>query len=171
MEGSAWEGVDIPALTAHIDIFRTFASLSGTAIPSSIQKLDGRDLLPLLGNPEADWDDRYLFTHKGRWEKGIEPDTHKWEDCAIRTQRWRFVNNEELYDISKDPYEKVNVAESHPEVVDRLRTVYNAWWQETRPQMVHEDKPYTEERPQWVRYEKQKLESRDPRLGRAGYMI
>ncbi len=156
-KGRLGEGVDIPALTAHIDIFRTFASLSGTAIPDSIQKLDGRNLLPLLEDPEADWDNRYLFTHKGRWEKGVEPNTHKWQDFSVRTERWRFVNNEELYDISKDPYEKVNVAESHPKVVDRLRTVYDEWWQETRHQMVHEDKLYMEERPQWVRYEKQKL--------------
>jgi len=157
-KGRLGEGVDIPALTAHIDIFKTFASLSGTILPAGIQKLDGRNLLPLLESAGADWDDRYLFTHKGRWEKGVEPDTHKWQDCAVRTQHWRFVNNEELYDISKDPYEKVDVAAQHPEVVARLREAYDAWWQETRPLMVHEDKPYTEERPQWVRYEKQKRE-------------
>ena len=157
-KGRLGEGVDISALTAHIDVFKTFASLSGTTIPGGIQKLDGRDLLPLLEDPEADWEDRYLFTHKGRWEKGVEPNTYKWKDCAVRTQRWRLVNNAELYDISNDPYEKENVIGKHPEVVARLRKAYDAWWKETRPLMVHEDKPYTDERPQWVRYEKQKRE-------------
>ena len=157
-KGRLGEGVDIPVLTAHIDVFKTFASLSGASIPAGIQKLDGRNLLPLLEDPEANWSDRYLFTHKGRWEKGVEPNTYKWKDCAVRTDQWRFVNNTEMYDISNDPYEKENVIDKHPEVVARLRKAYDAWWQETRPQMVHEDKPYTEERPQWVRYEKQKRE-------------
>ncbi len=157
-KGKLGEGVDIGALAAHIDLFRTFASLSGAPIPDGIQDLDGRDLLPLLEDPKAEWSDRHLFTHKGRWEKGVDPETFKFTECAVRTQRWRFVNNELLYDISNDPYEKVDVADRYPEVVARLRRVYDAWWEETKPLMVNEDRPYTEERPQWVRYETQKAE-------------
>jgi arylsulfatase len=45
------EGMDIDALTAHIDLFPTFAELAGTEIPDGIQKLDGRSLVPLLECP------------------------------------------------------------------------------------------------------------------------
>ena len=120
--------------------------------------MDGKSLLSLLENPRAKWKDRHLFIHKGRWEKGEDPGESKFRDCAVRTQRWRFVNNKELYDISKDPYEKNDVASQHPEVIEELRKAYDQWWKETVPLMVNEDRPYTKEHPQWVRYEKQKAE-------------
>ena len=157
-KGKLGEGVDINGLSAHIDIFKTFAELAGARIPRGIQKLDGRSLMPLLENPKAKWKDRHLFIHKGRWEKGVDPDTFKFTDCAVRTQRWRFVNNAELYDIVNDPYEKVNVADRHPEVVADIRKVYDKWWAETKPFLVNEDRPYTETHPQWDRYEKQLAE-------------
>lgn len=150
------EGRDIPALTAHIDLFPTFCELAGAEIPSGIQKLDGRSLVPLLENPQADWPDRMLFVHVGRWKKGANPDDFKYQRCAVRTQRWRFVNNQELYDIANDPREKVDVSAQHPEVVSRLRTAYDRWWSEVRPLMVNEDVPLAPAQPQAVRYEKQK---------------
>ncbi len=155
-KGKLGEGVDIKALTAHVDLFRTFATLSETSIPAGIQKLDGRDMIRLLNNPNADWADRHLFIHKGRWEKGEDPNLSKFTDCAVRTERWRFVNNRELYDISNDPYEKKDVSGQYSEVVAQLRHVYDAWWEETLPLMVNEGRPYTKEQPQWVRYEQQK---------------
>ncbi|MBL6763499.1 MAG: arylsulfatase [Verrucomicrobiae bacterium] len=154
-QGVLGEGVDIPALTAHIDFFKTFTELAGVKIPSGIQKIDGRSMLPLLENPKAKWSDRELFVHQGRWEKGSDPDKSKFKNCAVRTQRWRFVNNKELYDIQADPYEAKDVAGEHPEVVARLRKAYDKWWSETLPLMVNEDAEYAPVQPQLVRYEKQ----------------
>jgi arylsulfatase A-like enzyme len=54
-QGVLREGVDVPALTAHIDIFRTFCDLAGVEVPGDIQEIDGRSLLPLLENPQATW--------------------------------------------------------------------------------------------------------------------
>jgi len=47
------EGVDIDALTAHLDLYPTFIKLAGAKLPKEMQSLEGRSLLPLLG---------YLFT-------------------------------------------------------------------------------------------------------------
>lgn len=154
-KGVLGEGVDIPALTAHIDLFKTFCELAGVTIPDGIQKIDGCSLLPLLEEPKARWPDRCLFVHRGRWEKGVDPDRHKYSGCAVRTQRWRFVDNEELYDIANDPYESKDVAAEHPDVVAQLRKAYDVWWAETCPLMVNEDVPYVPYHPQDVRYEKQ----------------
>ena len=154
-KGVLGEGVDIPALTAHIDLFKTFAQLTGAKIPNDIQKIDGRTLLPLLENPTADWADRELFSHKGRWAKGDDPNDSKLKNFAVRSARWRLVGTSELYDISKDPYEKVNVFDQHPQVVARLRQAYDKWWEETLPLMVNEDVDYAPAQPQAVRYEKQ----------------
>ncbi len=157
-KGVLGEGVDINALTAHIDLYKTFCDLAGAEIPSNVQQIDGRTMLPLLEDAKADWPDRELFVHQGRWEKGSDPNLSKYKNCAVRTQRWRFVNNEELYDIPNDPYETTNVADQHPEVVARLRKAYDRWWQETLPLMVNEDAPYAPRQPQAVRYETQKAE-------------
>jgi arylsulfatase len=155
-KGVLGEGVDIRELTAHIDLFKTFCDLAGATIPDGVQPIDGRSLLPLLENPQADLPDRYLFVHQGRWEKGTDPNEAKFKNCAVRTQRWRFVNNRELYHISQDPFEEVNVAGEYPEVVAELRRAYDQWWKETVPLMVNEDVPYAAEQPQAVRYEQQK---------------
>lgn len=156
------KAVDIPALTAHIDLYKTFCELAGVQIPSNIQSIDGRSLTPLLEDPQAEWKDRNLFVHKGRWEKGADPNKSKFSDCAVRTQRWRFVNNKELYDISTDPYEKVDVADKHPEVIAKLQRSYDKWWEKTVPLMVNENAPYAAEQPQAVRYEKQLKEKGIP---------
>lgn len=154
-KGRLGEGVDIPALTAHIDLFKTFCQLVGAEIPDDIQPIDGRSLLPLLEDPAADWPDRYLFVHQGRWKKGEDPNLSRYRNCAVRSQRWRFVNNRELYDISTDPYESTDVAADHPDVVAAMREAYDAWWEETLPLMVNEDVPYADLQPQAVRYENQ----------------
>ena len=157
-KGVLGEGVDIDELSAHIDLYKTFCQLAGVEIPSDIQQIDGRSMLPLLEDPKTDLPDRRLFVHKGRWQKGADPNDSKFDSCAVRTERWRFVNNKELYDISKDPYEKTDVADKHPEVIAELRKAYDKWWQETLPLMVNEDAAYAPEQPQAVRYEKQKAE-------------
>lgn len=36
--------------------------------------------------------------------------TSKHKSCAVRSTRWRFVNNQQLYDIAADPYGQNDVA-------------------------------------------------------------
>lgn len=155
-QGVLGEGVDIPALTAHIDMFPTFCELTGTKIPADIQQRDGRSLLPLLEDPAAsDWDDRYLIAHQGRWAKGSEPDDSRYRNYGVRSARFRMVNNKELYDIANDPFETRNVIEAHPEVAQKMQNVFDQWWKTTRPLMVNEDTPNSPEQPQTVRYNQQ----------------
>ena len=157
-KGKLEEAKDIDALAAHIDLFKTLADLAGATIPDNIQPIDGRTLLPLLENPQAAWADRALFVHQGRWGKGDDPNLSKYKNCAVRTAKWRLVNNKELYDIENDPYEKLNVIEEHPQTVSRLRRQFDLWWEETLPLMVNEEVPYAPEQPQAVRYHKQLTE-------------
>ena len=119
-------------------------------------------MLPLLEDTKAHWPDRELFVHVGRWKKGEDPNRSKFKKCAVRTKRWRFVNNKELYDIANDPYESTNVIDQYPEVVEKLRKAYDKWWADTVPMMVNEDRPYAARHPQEVRYEKQLKEKGIP---------
>ena len=131
------EGTTCPALTAHIDLFPTFCALAGAQPPAG-KKFDGRSLLPLLQNQQAPWESRMVFEHVGRWKPGTDPDASKYKECAIRTPRFRFVNNTALYEIATDPMEKTDIAAKYPEEVTRLREAYDAWWAEARPCMENE---------------------------------
>ena len=123
-----------------------------------MQDLDGRSLLPLLEETKYDWPDRELFVNCGRWPPG-ERDAFKYVKCAVRTERWRFSNNEELFDISVDPGETNDVAAMYPEVVEQLRKKYDLWWDSTLPLLVNEGLPRVKEHPLAIRYQKQ-LEER-----------
>ena len=89
-------------------------------------------------NPDADWPDRHVFVHKGRWARGKAAES-KYADCAVRNERFRLVNNAELYDIINDPGETTNIIDQHPDVAAKLRAAYDRWWDEVLPCMVNED--------------------------------
>ena len=152
-KGKIPAGVDVGALTAHIDIFPTLAELCGGKLPAGV-KLDGRSFAPLLRDPKAAWADRYIFVHVGRWGKGRAAGA-KYSGCAVRSQRFRLVNNRELFDIAADPGETTNVIDKHPDVVAGMRKAYDRWWSQVLPAMVNEDAPVPKENPFKVLYRKQ----------------
>lgn len=133
-------GVDIDGLAAHIDLLPTFAELAGVELPEDLQALDGRSVVPLLEDADADWADRTLFFNSGRWKAGHR-EAHKYIKCAVRTQKWRFVNNDQLYNIQEDPGERENLYAEYPEVVERLRKAYDNWWASALPNMINEGLP------------------------------
>jgi arylsulfatase len=153
-----WDGRIKPGQTtdriaAHIDILPTLAALAKAEIPKD--QVEGRSILPLIENPNIDWEDRYLYTHKGRWKTGVDPNDFQWVNFAVRNQRFRFVNNNSLYDMQNDPGQKENVIDTHPEVVKEMRAAYDAWWKKTVPMMVNEKAKMSPVRPFHVLYQKQ----------------
>lgn len=132
-------GRDVAALTAQIDIFPTLAEIVGAGPSDDVKKqVEGRSLMPLLTNAHADWPDRTLVTHVGRWPRGKVAEW-KYRNCSIRDARYTLVNNAELYDLQADPGEKTNVIDAHPEVVAKLRGAYDQWWTDVQPLLVNED--------------------------------
>ncbi|MEM7697101.1 MAG: arylsulfatase [Verrucomicrobiota bacterium] len=158
-------GVDIDRLTRHVDVFPTFAELAGGKLPEGVE-LDGRSLLPLIENPEADWSDRMTFFHGGRWAKAgapgkwgggeSDPEKSKYKRFAVRSERWRLVGKDSLYDLDADPGETTNVIAEHPEVAAEMLSAFDEWWEEVRPLMVNEDAPLDVGKPFIELYEKQK---------------
>ncbi len=129
---------DANRLAAHIDVLPTLAELAGAKIPAEAGPLDGRSLAPLLTNPSADWPDRYLITHVGRWPKGAVIDDFQYVRAAVRNTDYSlvFTSPEEipqLFDLRNDYGQQKNIAEAHPEVVARLKEQYDRWWREVRP--------------------------------------
>jgi arylsulfatase len=139
LPGKIEAGADCAALTGHLDIYRTLAQLAGATLSEKSEKqAEGRSLLPLLQNPTAEWTDRTLVTHAGRWNRGQAAGA-KHSKSAIRNSRYSLVENKELYDLQADPGESKNIIEQHPEVVAQLRKAYDRWWEEALPLMVNED--------------------------------
>ncbi|WP_136062082.1 sulfatase-like hydrolase/transferase [Pontiella sulfatireligans] len=171
LPGRIKAGVDVDRLTRHYDLFPTLAQFAGTQAPEALD-LDGRSLIPLIENPDAEWPDRYTFIHKGRWnKKGMRvrkgrpdhvPEHSKYTGFAVRSEQWRLVKNREMYDIDNDPGEKNNVIKEHPEVAQNMLKAYDAWWSEVRSLMINEDASLDKEPPFIVQFELQKKKTGIP---------
>ena len=171
LPGLTKAGVDVDKMVRHYDLFPTLAELAGADLPKDYQ-LDGRSLVPLIKNPNAGWKDRYIFFHQGRWNKkgapgrwgrgNCDPDKSKYQRFAVRSENWRLVNKTTLYNISKDPSEKHNVIDKHPEVAAKMLKAYEAWWKQVRPMMVNEDAPLDSGKPFIEQFNKQKEEKGVP---------
>jgi arylsulfatase len=163
--------VDIDRLTRHVDLFPTLAELAGARIPDQLQ-LDGRSLLPLIHDPDCSWEDRYSFFHKGRWNKAgargrwgkgnTDPDKAKFKDFAVRSEQWRLVEPNALYDIKEDPGETNNLIDAYPEVASDMLNAYEQWWHEVRELMINEDATLDTPKPFMVQFEQQKMEQGIP---------
>ena len=159
--GTLPAGVDVPAVTAHIDVLPTLCEFAGVAIPPEVAaKVEGRSLVPLLRDRKTPWPDRPLFTHLGRWDRGKMAET-EYRQCRIREGKWSLVNVKnspttwELYDVAADPGEQNDLVKQHPNVVARLAGAYDRWWQSVQPDLINENVPVPAVNPFKAAYERQ----------------
>ena len=132
-------GEETAVLSAHLDLFPTLAEITGAKFSDEVQKqVEGRSLFTLLKNPKAEWADRTLVHHTGRWAHGKAADS-KYAKSAIQNSRFTLVSNTELYDLQTDPGETKNVIAEHPEVAAKLRAAYDLWWTDVQPLLVNEN--------------------------------
>jgi len=120
--GGLTSGSDIDRLTAHVDILPTLTELCGLKKPGGV-KFDGDSIVRLLTGRDKNWPDRTLITDSQRIEH-----PEKWRKSAVMTDRWRLVNGKELYDIKADPSQRNDIADRRPQVVEKLRKIYEDWW-------------------------------------------
>jgi iduronate 2-sulfatase len=98
-----------------VDLFPTACEATGLPIPPGVE---GKSLLPVLGNPEATVK-QAAFSFVG---KGI----------SMRTSKWAYMKygdgSEELYDMKKDPKQFVNLAKSaeHAKLLASLRKQFQS---------------------------------------------
>jgi len=162
-----WPGTlkpaDVDRLSSHIDVLPTLAEIAGAKLTDKVkEQVEGRSLLPLLKDPKADWPERVLFTHVGRWPKGTRPEEYKYRGCSVRSARWQLVSESkdgkkawQLFDVKADPGEKTDVADEHPAVVRELDRAYDQWWSSVQPQLVNENAPGPKVNPFRELYERQ----------------
>jgi arylsulfatase len=148
-KGTSWEGGvrvpcimrwpgNIPAgsecdrMAATMDVLPTLAAITGAPLP--VNKIDGVNILSLLeGNPDADPRDHLFYYYgkqlqavrQGKWKlhfphgyrsyEGVEPGKG-----GLPGPYAHGETGLELYDLENDIGEKHDVAEKHPDVVERL---------------------------------------------------
>ena len=118
-----WPG-QIPAgkvcseVAAAIDLLPTFARLAGTEPPSD-RIIDGKDIWPLMsGQPGAKSPHEAFFYLAGYNVQAVR--SGDWKLRATGPRRKGQKPRVELYNLREDISEKKNVAEAHPEIVERL---------------------------------------------------
>ena len=123
------KGIDIEGLTAHTDLLPTLIDLCNLNTPERGHfEFDGRSLVPLLDDKDADWADRLILMHV----QNVKEVPVKGMNSVLATEKWRFINGKELYDIKADPGQKNNIASQHPDVVADLSKKYDAYWDELK---------------------------------------
>ncbi|MEM7699971.1 MAG: sulfatase [Verrucomicrobiota bacterium] len=123
--GAIGNGTPCSAIVEFVDIYPTLTAAAGIETPIG---LEGQSLLPLIENPNAEWDG-YAITQI------LRPADDRLETpvmgTSIRTDRWRYTEwaegdeGVELYDHWADPMEfdnlAINPSEVDHAVMEKLR--------------------------------------------------
>ena len=119
-------GLVVEGIYQHLDLAPTILALFGQPVPAA---MNGKDLVEVAARALTAPGYEAVYLSEGTWEI-------KW---GIRTMDWKLVKvidagvhqraEDELFDLSEDPGESVNVAKYHPEVVDRLELGLRRAWE------------------------------------------
>lgn len=131
----AAKGSSTSALVETVDVYPTLCDLAGLPTPEG---LDGRSFASVVNDPSKSHRDHAIHVYPRGQRLGR----------AVRTERYRLVEWKtfgktepdafELYDYVEDPAETRNLAETHPDVVNNLRSLL-AQHPDAKPQVKAPD--------------------------------
>ena len=121
---------DIAELTEVQDILPTLVDLCGLRTPRRAQ-FDGLSLAGLLRGEREHLPDRMLVVQFSRMQA---PAPQK-GDAAVLWQRWRLVQDKELYDLATDFGQTNNLITQQPDIAAKMRAHYDAWWAKVAPRV------------------------------------
>ncbi|PQO28858.1 arylsulfatase [Blastopirellula marina] len=124
---------DVADLCHVQDLLPTLADLSGNAqhLP---EKLDGISLKPVLTDEATYLPERMLVINYSRmpsFKVGFtqgNPAIPQKNGACVMWNDWRLLENRALYNVQDDPHQDNDVAGEHPEVVQKLRSHLDTWW-------------------------------------------
>ncbi|MDQ0290140.1 arylsulfatase [Oligosphaera ethanolica] len=112
---------EISDLTANVDVMPTLLDLC--SIPYNPQAFHGLSIKALLNGDSTALPERIVVTDSQRVVSPI-----KWRKSAAMLGPWRLVNGCELYNTAADRAQQHDIAQDHPELVQKLRAGYESWW-------------------------------------------
>mgnify|MGYP000368545971 CR=1 FL=1 len=128
--GKAKGGSNCEVPVTSTDFYPTLLEACGLPAKPK-QHVDGVSLVPLLEQPTAAFQRGPIFWHYPHWgNQGGSP------SAAVRDGSWKLIHyytdkDPELFDLSKDPGERKNLAKQHPEKVAALMGKLDAFRRET----------------------------------------
>lgn len=123
--------IDQDSLISAVDLLPTFCEVAGVKLPTSY-KPDGLSQVAALKGKAASNREKPLFWKlASAWPAPKSKPDH-WVSYAVLDDHWKLVINKdssymELYDIVKDPYEKVDLKGANPETVAQLLGKLDRW--------------------------------------------
>lgn len=124
-----WNGKLTPktqqkSLVTLMDVFPTLLDITANKSLNT----DGKSFLSVLKNQET-WNDRTVFWHS---EKARPVNTGDTKSSAIRKGNYKLIHwyvegRTELYDLSKDPYERTNISTQNSALTKSLLDELNQW--------------------------------------------
>ncbi|MGC6431406.1 MAG: arylsulfatase [Jejuia sp.] len=124
-QGKFQKGKQINRMVSNLDILPTILDLCNIKANPS-RKPDGKSLLPLIESDSSSWpDDRKFIYHFSRGENFKE---NRDKNYLVRTERYKMINGNQLYDIYSDPAERKNIAQKNPKLLKKLNQQYSSWF-------------------------------------------
>ncbi len=118
------QGVVYDQPVSSLDIFSTLLAAAKVAPPAD-REYDSQNLLPYLNGTHSEGPHSELF-----WRNGYLK--------ACIAEGWKLYLDDKdrrvmLFDLQQDPSENFNLADRHPERVDRMRRLIEQWEQQVVP--------------------------------------
>ncbi|MCK5372590.1 MAG: sulfatase-like hydrolase/transferase, partial [Cyclobacteriaceae bacterium] len=124
-----WKGhwqplYDSMSLAAHIDVVPTLADILNINLPDSLE-IDGYNLRSVL-EQHVPLDDKRIYFEDYAFSAVRTPKL--FSGGIARQAFWKMANGTELYNLKEDPGEQHNLAEVHPEILDKLNHAYTNYY-------------------------------------------
>jgi len=119
---------DVETTTAHIDVLPTIAKLCKIDLPKK-NKIDGKNVLPLIKGSKVDWAERPLFFY---WTRRY-PELYN--NMALQKGDYKLVGHTnynatikdfQMFNIKKDPNEQNNIVLENRDIATNLKQKLDA---------------------------------------------
>jgi arylsulfatase A-like enzyme/dienelactone hydrolase len=127
LPGTIPAGKTTDAVGSALDFLPTLCELTGAKVPVKEQRDEGISLVSILQG-KAPPGPRTLYWEWHQGQRGGPPSGN----LAIRDGDWKLhlyskENKKLLFDLAKDPAEKTDLAENHPDIAGRLEKMLRTW--------------------------------------------
>ena len=119
-------GTNVDRIAAAIDLLPTLAEFAGIGLHSP-KPLDGISLVRSLMDHSSPHPERFLFS---AWKT----------KASVRSDQYRMQLDGTLYDLERDPGEKVDVANQYPQIASKMSAALKDWIEETKGTASPKDK-------------------------------
>ena len=106
-------GTRVQHIASAVDLFPTLTGLTDINYESE-KPFDGKNLSPVIFNPDTTWEDRLVFSH---WNKRV----------SVRSQQFLLDHENRLFDMNSDPGQKQDISGTLPAVADKLILEKEVW--------------------------------------------